>query len=163
MAIIAQWIFGVLDNFILLRLLWRMRDPPAAAERTRMSCSAEQGNQVKILNTFRTQASDSVAVSVERGILLRKQVTGPSDRNRAGKAGRPASADFRRNTQVRRPTEGTSPPFRRGKEQDLTFLQKQADLPAFLFSLRVPSVVLRSRTTGRASLGRANGYGWTKE
>ena len=80
-----------------------MRDPPAAAERTRMSCSAEQGNQVKILNTFRAQASDSVAVSVERGTLLRKQVTGGCNGS-AGKARVSCAGVFRRDTRVRRPT-----------------------------------------------------------
>jgi len=54
-------------------------------------CSAEQGNQVKVLNTFPTRHRfdvmlDSVAVSMEYISFLRKQVTGP--RNRAvGKAG----------------------------------------------------------------------------
>ncbi len=100
----------------------------------------------------------------EAGALLRKQVTGPSDRNRAGKAGRPASADFRRNTQVRRPTEGTTPALPVGGKNRISFFCKSRQICLlFFFSLRVPSVVLLRRTTGRASLGRANGYGQIKE
>ena len=56
-----------------------MRDPDPIGKDTH-SCSAEQGNQVKDLDTFQTKAHsrrfDSVAVSMEHILFLRKQVTG---------------------------------------------------------------------------------------